>query len=73
MYDRSKFEVEYSKLFERYRMGSTVFSPLAGGLLTGKYNNGIPEGSRYDKANDFIKGRYWNILMSEENRDKTVG
>ena len=54
-------------------MGSTVFSPLAGGLLTGKYNNGIPEGSRYEKANDFVKGRYWNILMSEENRDKTVG
>ena len=50
-------------------MGSTIYSPLAGGLLTGKYNNGIPEGSRYEKANDFIKGLYWNKLMSEENKD----
>jgi len=48
MLEREKFEVEFARLFERYKMGSTVFSPMAGGLLTGKYNEGIPEGSRYD-------------------------
>lgn len=33
-------------------MGTTVWSPLASGILTGKYNNGIPEGSRFDKNPD---------------------
>jgi voltage-dependent potassium channel beta subunit len=43
---RHRFEVEYARLFHDYGYGSTTFSPLASGLLTGKYNNGIPEGSR---------------------------
>jgi len=42
-------EVKYRRLFEKGLLGSTIFSPLAGGTLTGKYNNGIPEGSRLDK------------------------
>ena len=37
MFHRQKFEVEYGTLFDKYKMGSTIFSPLAGGLLTGKY------------------------------------
>ncbi len=43
---RERFEVEYERLFRDYGYGSTTWSPLASGLLTGKYNNGIPEGSR---------------------------
>ncbi|HEX7556520.1 MAG TPA: aldo/keto reductase [Leptolinea sp.] len=46
MFTRQKFEVEYARLFKDFGYGSTTFSPLASGLLTGKYNNGIPEGSR---------------------------
>ena len=34
---RQRFEVEYGELFDKYRMGSTIWSPLAGGILTGKY------------------------------------
>lgn len=45
---REKFEVEYGELFDNYGMGSTIWSPLAGGLLTGKYNDGIPKDSRYN-------------------------
>lgn len=44
--DRERFEVEYAPLFEKYRMGATTWSPLASGALTGKYLDGIPEGSR---------------------------
>ncbi|MFT4518716.1 MAG: voltage-dependent potassium channel beta subunit [Halioglobus sp.] len=44
--DRERFEVEYAPLFERYGMGTTIWSPLASGALTGKYLDGIPEGSR---------------------------
>jgi len=43
---RRKLEVEFFKLFRDYGYGTTIWSPLASGILTGKYNNGIPKGSR---------------------------
>ena len=46
MLSRQKVEVEYARLFKEYGIGETCWSPLASGLLTGKYNNGIPQGSR---------------------------
>ncbi len=46
LFHRRRFEVEYARLFRDYGYGSTTWSPLASGLLTGKYVNGIPEGSR---------------------------
>ena len=46
MFHRERFEVDYARLFKDYGYGSTIWSPLASGLLTGKYNKGIPEGSR---------------------------
>ncbi|MEI8132056.1 MAG: aldo/keto reductase [Leptolinea sp.] len=46
MLTRQRFEVEYARLFKDYGYGSTIWSPLASGLLTGKYNKGIPDGSR---------------------------
>jgi voltage-dependent potassium channel beta subunit len=45
--ERSKMENEFSTIFKTVGMGTTIWSPLASGLLTGKYNNGIPEGSRF--------------------------
>lgn len=46
MLHRERIEQEYARLFKDYGYGSTTWSPLASGLLTGKYNNGIPKGSR---------------------------
>lgn len=46
MFHRQRFEEEYARLFRDYGYGSTTWSPLASGLLTGKYNDGIPDGSR---------------------------
>lgn len=43
---RGKVEQEFARLYEEIGLGTTTFSPLASGLLTGKYNQGIPEGSR---------------------------
>jgi aryl-alcohol dehydrogenase-like predicted oxidoreductase len=40
MFVRDKMEVDYSRLFDHYGLGTTVWSPLAGGILTGKYNDG---------------------------------
>lgn len=47
MMHRERFESEYYPLYQApYNMGTTIWSPLASGLLTGKYNNEIPKGSR---------------------------
>jgi len=44
--NRGRVEDEYRPLYARYGLGTTIWSPLASGLLTGKYLNGIPAGSR---------------------------
>lgn len=46
MFHRERVEAEYAPLYEEIGLGTTIWSPLAGGLLTGKYNQGIPEGTR---------------------------
>jgi aryl-alcohol dehydrogenase-like predicted oxidoreductase len=50
-------ESDYVGLFELYGMGTTIFSPLKTGILTGKYNDGIPSDSRLSHADKdpFIK------------------
>lgn len=47
MFTRERFEQEYEPLWRNENYGSTIWSPLASGLLTGKYNDGIPSDSRY--------------------------
>ncbi len=57
--ERSKMEYEFSMIFKTVGMGTTIWSPLASGLLTGKYNNGIPEGSRFAlEGFDWLKDRW---------------
>ncbi len=46
MFNRYKMENEFLEIFKTVGLGTTIWSPLAAGLLTGKYNQGIPEGSR---------------------------
>jgi voltage-dependent potassium channel beta subunit len=46
MFHRERVEKEYAPLYKEIGLGATVWSPLASGLLTGKYNDGIPEGTR---------------------------
>lgn len=48
MFCRERVEKEYLPLYEKYRTGLTIWSPLASGILTGKYSGGkIPKGSRF--------------------------
>ena len=49
---RNRVESEYKDLFKRYRIGTTIWSPLESGILTGKYLNGIPEDSRVNIKHD---------------------
>jgi aryl-alcohol dehydrogenase-like predicted oxidoreductase len=46
MFRHERVEREYLPLYEKMGLGTTVWSPLAGGLLTGKYNKGIPRDTR---------------------------
>ena len=50
MFAREKIEREYIHLYKEIGLGTTIFSPLASGLLTGKYNSGIPQGTRVTLA-----------------------
>jgi voltage-dependent potassium channel beta subunit len=65
--EREKLEKEYVDIFRTVGMGTTIWSPLASGLLTGKYNNGIPEGSRFA-----LEGFDWLVTrwMAEEKLAK---
>ncbi len=65
MFHRERFEVEYFRLFRDWGMGSTIWSPLASGLLSGKYNNGMPdEKTRLDLPNfEWLKER---VLQEEK-------
>ena len=46
LFNREKLEKDYLEVFKNVGLGTTIWSPLASGLLTGKYNDGIPEGTR---------------------------
>ena len=59
MFERERMEIEYSELFKTEKMGTTIWSPLASGLLTGKYINGMPVNTRTSLKNyKFIKDSF---------------
>ena len=70
---REPVEKEYVSLFDDYGIGTMTWSPLKKGILTGKYNNGIPKGSRFDVHAD-VKRREYKAggIFSDENREATI-
>lgn len=59
MFNREKVEKEYAHLYSEIGLGTTVFSPLASGLLTGKYNQGLPSGTRATlEGYEWLKKRF---------------
>ncbi len=66
MLSRDRFEVEYAPLYQApYSLGTTIWSPLASGILTGKYNDGVPEGSRMTQG-----GYEWLLNLLENHKAK---
>jgi voltage-dependent potassium channel beta subunit len=58
MFERTKLEKEYTLLFRDFGLGTTIWSPLASGLLTGKYNTGMPTDTRLGiEGMDWLKER----------------
>lgn len=69
MFHRERVEKEYRKLYEKYGMGTTIWSPLASGLLTGKYLKEIPKGSRMTlKGYEWLKERLLSDLGQEHQK-----
>jgi voltage-dependent potassium channel beta subunit len=64
---RDKVDREFLPLYENYGMGTTIWSPLASGMLTGKYNEGIPDDSRLA-----LPGYEWlrDLWTSEDGQQK---
>ncbi len=68
LFERDKVEVEFAEIYKNVGMGTTIWSPLASGLLSGKYNDGIPKGSRLSlEGFDWLKEK---VLL--EDRVKKV-
>lgn len=65
LFHRKRVEQEYARLYDDIGLGLTTWSPLASGLLTGKYRGGLPEGSRGAMENmAFLRD---NLLSPEKN------
>jgi voltage-dependent potassium channel beta subunit len=59
LFERNKVENDYLEVYKNVGLGTTIWSPLASGLLSGKYNDGIPEGSRFAiEGFDWLKDRW---------------
>ncbi|HEX4868278.1 MAG TPA: aldo/keto reductase [Acidimicrobiales bacterium] len=68
LFERRRVEREYAQLYEDIGLGLTTWSPLASGLLTGKYVDGVPEGSRAA-----LPGYEWmQERLTDEGRNRTV-
>lgn len=71
MLNRQKVEGEFERLYEEVGLGLTIFSPLKIGILTGKYNDGIPKDSRLGASNDkFVQGM--NKRIGDESWKKDI-
>jgi voltage-dependent potassium channel beta subunit len=65
---RDRVEKDYKRLYEDIGLGTTIWSPLSSGLLTGKYLDGVPEGSRATLPGyEWLKG-----MLTDEGRNKKV-
>lgn len=70
MLHRDRVEREYKALYSEIGLGTTIWSPLASGLLTGKYSDGIPKGSRLDlEKYDWLRK---TLLETEEGKAKLM-
>lgn len=70
LFDRKRLEGDYARFYKDYGYGTTTWSPLASGLLSGKYNKGIPKDSR-----GALKGYEWlhDRLTDQERLKKVAG
>jgi len=73
MFHRDKFEVEFKQLYKNFGLGTTIWSPLASGILTGKYNNGMPNESTRLKMEGLEWLRDRNLLEDRIKKVRKLG
>ena len=67
MFHRQKMEADFLKIFRDIGLGTTIWSPLASGMLTPKYLKGFPEGTRLDRPGmEWLKEQF----QSQEGKEK---
>ncbi len=62
LFFRDHLEKDYLKLFEKHGLGTTTWSPLASGILSGKYNQGIPRESRLAKEAWLVPDNFMQLI-----------
>ncbi len=62
LFFRDHLEKDYLRLFEKYGLGTTIWSPLASGILSGKYNQGIPSDSRLAKEAWLVPENFMQLV-----------
>lgn len=62
LFYREHLESDYLDLFKKYGLGTTIWSPLASGILSGKYNNGIPAESRLAKESWLVPENFMALV-----------
>jgi voltage-dependent potassium channel beta subunit len=73
MFERTKLEKDYMLLFRDFGLGTTVWSPLASGLLTGKYNSAMPSDTRLTiEGMDWLKERTFGVDNSRLEKTKQL-
>ncbi|MGF1503786.1 MAG: aldo/keto reductase, partial [Anaerolineae bacterium] len=65
---RNRFETEVAPMFDKHGMGTVIWSPLASGLLTGKYDDGVPEDSRLGQL-EWLRERLYRDDLVEKVKD----
>jgi voltage-dependent potassium channel beta subunit len=65
LFERQKVEADFAPIYDTFGLGTTIWSPLASGLLTGKYNDGVPQDSRMN-----LPGYEWLREMVESDAGK---
>lgn len=67
---REKVEVEFGPIFDEFKLGTTVWSPMAGGILSGKYNEEVPKESRVANVDADVKQIYDRLFFNEKVYEK---
>ncbi|KXN67606.1 Aldo/keto reductase [Conidiobolus coronatus NRRL 28638] len=70
MFHRDRVEKEYIPLYKNFKLGATIWSPLGSGILTGKYNNGVPDDSRLALKDNLVTMRMCDWLSTDEGKLK---
>lgn len=70
LFYREHLEKDYLPLFKKFGLGTTIWSPLAMGILSGKYNHGIPAESRLAKENWLVPDNFMELVNKTKKLEK---